>query len=425
MSKSRAPGRGTEPSCSGPVISVDQLGHMIIRAAKRKPAPEPEPEPEAHVVALSAAAYEDVKWHFAKYAQQPDDAPLPSKLTVAVTSGVGGAEPNSDDAEWRVRHRMKTVSVAIVVCLNVGVDPPDVIKTSPCARMECWIDPFSVSTAEKALDKIGRTLQLQYERWQPKATCKVNLDPTMEEVKKLALTMRRKAKDERVLFHYNGHGVPKPTANGEIWVFNKNYTQYIPLSVHDLLQWVGSPAIYVIDCSNAGQVLRAVEQAINRRNSGASPTASPTRENAAAAPPGQPAAAAPDAAAAPAKGAAAAAAEGDKAGAQAGQPAAAAAAAATAAGPAAAAAARAGGGNHVIDTAASPPRNQAAGGPPAGTPPPSPGGSNTGRSQEILLLAVCSATELLPMNPACNHTQAIPTHHRNMISRDTSLTGCW
>lgn len=24
-----------------------------------------------------------------------------------------------------------------------------------------------------------------------------------------------------MLFHYNGHGVPKPTVNGEIWVFNK------------------------------------------------------------------------------------------------------------------------------------------------------------------------------------------------------------
>ena len=23
------------------------------------------------------------------------------------------------------------------------------------------------------------------------------------------------------MFHYNGHGVPKPTVNGEIWVFNK------------------------------------------------------------------------------------------------------------------------------------------------------------------------------------------------------------
>ena len=28
---------------------------------------------------------------------------------------------------------------------------------------------------------------------------------------------------ERVLFHYNGHGVPKPTSNGEIWFFNKVY----------------------------------------------------------------------------------------------------------------------------------------------------------------------------------------------------------
>ena len=39
---------------------------------------------------------------------------------------------------------------------------------------------------------------------------------------------------ERVLFHYNGHGVPRPTANGEVWVFNKSYTQYIPLSIYDL-----------------------------------------------------------------------------------------------------------------------------------------------------------------------------------------------
>ena len=35
---------------------------------------------------------------------------------------------------WRMRERMKTVSVALVICLNVGVDPPDVTKTQPCAR---------------------------------------------------------------------------------------------------------------------------------------------------------------------------------------------------------------------------------------------------------------------------------------------------
>ena len=79
-------------------------------------------------------------------------------------------------------------------------------------------------------------------------------DPTVEEVRRLATGLRRSARDERVLFHYNGHGVPKPTANGEIWVFNRSYTQYIPLSIYNLQTWMGSPSIYVWDCNNAGRV---------------------------------------------------------------------------------------------------------------------------------------------------------------------------
>ena len=35
--------------------------------------------------------------------------------------------------------QMKTGCVALVLCLNIGVDPPDIIKISPCARIECWI----------------------------------------------------------------------------------------------------------------------------------------------------------------------------------------------------------------------------------------------------------------------------------------------
>ena len=35
--------------------------------------------------------------------------------------------------------QMKTWSVALALCLNIGVDPPDVVKTNPCARKECWI----------------------------------------------------------------------------------------------------------------------------------------------------------------------------------------------------------------------------------------------------------------------------------------------
>ncbi|XP_048235916.1 regulatory-associated protein of TOR 1 isoform X3 [Ricinus communis] len=151
---------------------------------------------------------------------------------------------------------MKTGYVALVLCLNISVDPPDVIKISPCARMECWIDPFSMAP-QKALDTIGKTLSVQYERWQPKARYKVQLDPTVEEVKKLCNTCRKYAKSERVLFHYNGHGVPKPTANGEIWLFNKSYTQYIPLPISDLDSWLKTPSIYVFDCSAAGMVVNA------------------------------------------------------------------------------------------------------------------------------------------------------------------------
>lgn len=159
-------------------------------------------------------------------------------------------------SKWRPKDRMKTGCVALVLCLNISVDPPDVIKISPCARMECWIDPFSMAP-QKALETIGKSLNIQYERWQPRARYKIQLDPTVEEVKKLCTSCRKYAKTERVLFHYNGHGVPKPTANGEIWLFNKSYTQYIPLPISDLDSWLKTPSIYVFDCSAAGMIIDA------------------------------------------------------------------------------------------------------------------------------------------------------------------------
>lgn len=42
-------------------------------------------------------------------------------------------------------------------------------------------DPNSLSPS-KALESIGHALQLQYERWQPRARYKQSLDPTSDEV---------------------------------------------------------------------------------------------------------------------------------------------------------------------------------------------------------------------------------------------------
>lgn len=171
---------------------------------------------------------------------------------------------------WRMKERMKTVSVALVLCLNIGVDPPDTIKISPCAKDLCWIDPkklssdLNSSSSQKPIEVIGAALQKQYERWQPRARYKLSLDSTMEDVKKLCTSLRRNAKDERVLFHFNGFGVPRPTENGEVWVFNKQYTQYIPLSVCDLHLWMGRPSIYVFDCSNAGNVVEFLKNLLQQ-----------------------------------------------------------------------------------------------------------------------------------------------------------------
>ncbi|KAF8940131.1 raptor N-terminal caspase like domain-containing protein [Dissophora ornata] len=167
--------------------------------------------------------------------------------------------------DWRMREKLKTISVALVLCLNIGIDPPDVVKTNPCAKLEAWTDPFA-APVPKSLESIGKALQAQYEVWQPRARYKAALDPSMEDTKKLCCVLRRNAKEERILFHYNGHGVPKPTSSGEIWVFNKNYTQYIPVSLLDLQSWLGSPCIYVYDCSAAGNILLSFNRFAEKRD---------------------------------------------------------------------------------------------------------------------------------------------------------------
>lgn len=40
-------------------------------------------------------------------------------------------------------------------------------------------------------------------------------------------------------------------------MFNSRYTQYIPLSVYELQAWLGTPCIYVLDCSSAGLIINS------------------------------------------------------------------------------------------------------------------------------------------------------------------------
>ncbi|KAI1004732.1 Target of rapamycin complex 1 subunit [Podosphaera aphanis] len=165
--------------------------------------------------------------------------------------------------DWRMRDRLKTVSAALAICLNIGVEPPDQLKTNPGAKLEAWQD-VTIPPVQKTLENIGKSLQAQYETLAIRTRYKQYLDPSVEETKKFCQSLRRSAKEERVLFHYNGHGVPKPTSSGEIWVFNKNYTQYIPVSLYDLQTWLQAPTFYVWDCSDAGNILHNFHRFVDK-----------------------------------------------------------------------------------------------------------------------------------------------------------------
>ena len=104
-----------------------------------------------------------------------------------------------------------------------------------------------------------------------KAAYKIALDTTAEELKRTCCSLRRVTKTDRLLLHYNGHGVPKPTENGEMWVFGRGHTHYMPLSVIDLRQWCGDPAIYVVDCSCAGRRMPFFLETMKRTDGTAEP----------------------------------------------------------------------------------------------------------------------------------------------------------
>ncbi|KAF8808186.1 hypothetical protein BYT27DRAFT_6605724 [Phlegmacium glaucopus] len=174
---------------------------------------------------------------------------------------------SSKNIAWRgsAPGKLKTANAALVLCLNIDVDPPDIVKTNPCAILECWVDPHTMPS-HKALEAIGSNLQHQFEGLSLKIAYKPILDPSLEDLRRFCQTLRKQAKDDAVLFYYNGHGVPKPTASGELWCFNRTYTQYIPVSIQEVQGWLGSPGVYIWDCSAAGHLLQNFNIYAERRD---------------------------------------------------------------------------------------------------------------------------------------------------------------
>ena len=69
--------------------------------------------------------------------REPSSPPDPffdacEQLLLLLPDG-GPWAPAEAVAPWRMRERMKTVALALVLALNLGVDPPDVVRPCPNA----------------------------------------------------------------------------------------------------------------------------------------------------------------------------------------------------------------------------------------------------------------------------------------------------
>lgn len=156
--------------------------------------------------------------------------------------------------------RLRTSHVLLVQCLKIGALPPDIVPTDPRAVLECWVDPASIfdSESQKALEIINTKLRGQFDTLKAKNQqlqyCDLP-DPTMAYLRRVCVTARREAGRDAIVFYYNGHGVLKPTIDGELWCFNEDRTEYSAVSISKLQLWLNSPCVYIWDCAAAGRLL--------------------------------------------------------------------------------------------------------------------------------------------------------------------------
>lgn len=233
----------------------------------------PDTEPDSHPLVAT-----DHLRHGALVPRAPDNPQLPINYITFYThrrhrtDGLPRVRDPRDAPDWRMKDRLRTIVASLTLCLNLGVDPPDANRTQPSANMLCWHDPSELDSS-RALNVIGRALQAQFETLSTRTRYKVFTDPIVEDMKRNCANQRRVAKDERVLFYYNGYGVPRPTPGGEIWVFNRSYTQYIPVTLAELQTSLGSPCIYVWDANNSGNIVNHSRRLQERRAAAAAAAA--------------------------------------------------------------------------------------------------------------------------------------------------------
>ncbi|EDR23065.1 hypothetical protein, conserved [Entamoeba dispar SAW760] len=143
---------------------------------------------------------------------------------------------------------VRTPHLIICCCLNIGIEPPGYKKPKVSSNIFGWINTKEHKKREIGYE-ITNQIGIQYQRYcTPTVTTEGLWDPTIEKVKKACIGARERFGKDRILFHYNGHGVPLPTINHECWFFDEEITTYVPMNISEIYSCIGERGVYVFDC---------------------------------------------------------------------------------------------------------------------------------------------------------------------------------
>ncbi|KAJ2540607.1 Target of rapamycin complex 1 subunit kog1, partial [Coemansia sp. RSA 1853] len=167
---------------------------------------------------------------------------------------------------WRPRHHICTAGALLAVCLDLTSAKYSTAQNTYHAIMEAWTDPTTISTVGQMHSVISDNLVSQFEQLPGKIIYKPLIDCDVLRLQRNSLHFRNVAKDQRILFHYNGHGMPPPTNDGCFWAFKPQTrsgyvaSDIVPVTAETLLSWLGSPSLYIWDCAHAMNIVHAFER---------------------------------------------------------------------------------------------------------------------------------------------------------------------
>ncbi|CCW70879.1 unnamed protein product [Phytomonas sp. Hart1] len=175
--------------------------------------------------------------------------------------GTSAGEAPAVDTSVSSQLPIRLTRAILFMYLHTCSGPPDYPRINPCTTLECWIDPLVAQGSRRAggscSEAIAEVLESQY-RSVLREDIPISrvVEANIEVASMMLGKARNLTRDGRVLVHYNGHGMPRATDLGEVWVFDSDHTHYVPFNITDISDLIGTPTLYIFDCNAAGAILR-------------------------------------------------------------------------------------------------------------------------------------------------------------------------